>query len=111
MAVGKDDPPDLRTVQGRAKQIRLDVDLTTEAFAERLQEAANTIGAETVWRANKVTNVELGIRKLSVDDALAYAHLDPKTRGWTWVLRGVPLANGEDAWTVLARHAKKEKRA
>lgn len=107
----KDEPPDETTRKGRAKSIRRALDLTTEVMADRLNDAAEGIGLDRYWTAQKVTLVELGKRDISSDDALAYGHVDPERRGWLWVMKGLPLLKGEDAWTVLNKAAKRIKRA
>lgn len=106
-----DDEPDLSTRGGRFKAVRKALGLTGDVFAARLNDAAELIGLPRYWTGPKVTNTEKGRRDISAEDAVIVQHLDPEGRGWTWIMFGVPLRKGEDAWEALARARKRAGRS
>lgn len=103
------DELDEATRGGRFAAIRAELGVSGIVYAERLNDAAEGMGLPRYWTGPKVTNTEKGKRDLSTEDALIVAKVDPRNRGWTWPMYGVPLKQGEDAYAVLARFAKKRK--
>lgn len=81
------------------------------AFAARLNAAARELGLEEVWHHTRVSKVRTGTQDLSIEDSTVLARVDPKQRGWTWPAYGIVLRKNEDAWTVLARTAKRDRSA
>lgn len=91
----------------RAKEIRDSLGDRQEDFALRLTAAAKTLGLPLRYAPGDISKIENEYRRISIEDATVYAYVDPKKRGWTWVPYGVPLTKGEDAWSVLAKAAKR----
>lgn len=81
------------------------------AFADRLNAAARELGFEQNWTANKVSKVRGATLGTNTEDAYVLARIDPKQRGQTYVTHGIAVTKGEDAWTVLAKAAKKQTKA
>lgn len=77
------------------------------AFSNRLNDAAKELGFPPEWTSNKVSKVRGATLGIDVADMTVVARVDPKQRGYTYVAFGIPVTPGEDAWTVLARMAKK----
>lgn len=78
------------------------------AFARRLNQAASELGFPEAWNPNRLAKVRTGTQGISIEDMTVVARVDPKQRGYTYVAFGIAVHKNEDAWTVLARMAKKK---
>lgn len=81
------------------------------AFSDQLNAAAEELGFTPDWTSNQVSKVRGATLGIDTTGMTIVARVDPKQRGYTYVAFGIAVAKGEDPWTVLARTAKKAKRA
>lgn len=77
------------------------------AFVERLNRAARELGLPEEWNSARLAKIRNGGQNLSPEDGLVLSSIDPKGRGYTWIMYGVPVRPGEDALQALARAAKR----
>lgn len=83
MSPSSDDLPGDRAK--RVKAIRTALGLNQPAFAELLNDAARKAGLPAIYHNTKVSKMEIEGRKVSLDDAIVVAAVDPEQRGVYWL--------------------------
>lgn len=73
---------------GRVASIREALDMTGEAFAKELSARMKAMGVPKRYDKGKVSLIESGTRKLTVEEAVIIADLDPRARGAVWLVFG-----------------------
>jgi transcriptional regulator with XRE-family HTH domain len=76
----------------RVRLVREALGLQQTEFTERLNQMAEALGIESRYDFTKVSKMEVGTRKVSLDDAIVLAELDPKRRGVRWMATGIAVA-------------------
>jgi hypothetical protein len=93
----------------RGKRMREIRDLREESQVE-FAEAINQASRRKEFRNfphlnltfNDISKRETGTKSLEIADMLCLAYLDPKERGWFWVMWGSEVAIGKDAWAIIS---------
>lgn len=88
----------------RVAEIRDALGLSGEAFATLLQKRLHALGVGRNYDKFKVSRMESGGRKLTIEEAAVIADLDPSKRGAVWLVFGdkrirgtLPRSKGGDA--------------
>ncbi len=74
----------------RADQVRRDLGLDRQQFADLLAERAAALGLTSggKWTQTRVSKLILGRQPISLDDAAVVIDVDPEHRGWDWFVFG-----------------------
>jgi transcriptional regulator with XRE-family HTH domain len=75
----------------RFREIRKALDLTQEAFAERLTKAAKELGVGAGYSIQDVSGRETGRKRLEIDDYVLASYVDPARRSFFWLAYGREL--------------------
>lgn len=72
----------------RVKSIRESLGLTQESFGMCLAQRMRDVGVVANYSRSKISLLEGGERKLTAEEAVVIADLDPFARGGTWLIFG-----------------------
>lgn len=72
----------------RVKEIRDALELTQDGFADVLTRRLAHYGVAGVYNRSKVSKMESGERKLTVEEAVVLIELDPEDRPGVWLVFG-----------------------
>jgi transcriptional regulator with XRE-family HTH domain len=79
----------------RAKQIREALHMNGDQMAEAINQKAHELGLVVpAYDKTRVSRVETGAARLSGEEAVLWAAVDPKRRGVPWLVAGLPVERG-----------------